>query len=254
MPSPSDESSSSRGPWALALWIVFGLIFFIGFVLLGTWQVHRLGWKRELIQRVDSRVHASPEPAPTPAQWPAVTAERDEYRHVTLQGTYLYDKQVQVWTSTDYGSGFWLMTPLREADGGIVFVNRGFAPVDACKPLPCQPGSKGQIEVTGLLRLPETPGLLRHNDPAADRWYVRDLAAMAQARQLGQVAPFFVDADAAPGSDTLAARQHPSWPLGGLTVVSFRNNHLSYAITWFALALMTVFGVGYVIRDSRRKH
>ena len=31
--------------------------------------------------------------------------------------------------------------------------------------------------------------------------------------------------------------RHPGgWPKGGQTVVAFRNQHLSYAITWFGLA------------------
>jgi len=34
------------------------------------------------------------------------------------------------------------------------------------------------------------------------------------------------------------ARANPGgWPLGGQTRVVFRNEHLQYAITWFALAI-----------------
>jgi len=44
------------------------------------------------------------------------------------------------------------------------------------------------------------------------------------------VAPFFIDADATPNPGGL--------PVGGLTVISFPNNHLVYALTWFTLALM----------------
>lgn len=43
------------------------------------------------------------------------------------------------------------------------------------------------------------------------------------------VAPYFVDADVPPDVTT--------WPRGGLTVVTFRNAHLQYALTWFAPAL-----------------
>ena len=39
-------------------------------------------------------------------------------------------------------------------------------------------------------------GFLRSNDPAHDRWYSRDVAAIAAARGLHDVTPFFVDADA----------------------------------------------------------
>jgi surfeit locus 1 family protein len=74
-------------------------------------------------------------------------------------------------------------------------------------------------------------GFLRANDPAADRWHSRDVAAIARARNLGNVAPFFVDADASPNPG--------GYPIGGLTMVRFRNTHLVYALTWFALAALS---------------
>ncbi|MDB5653910.1 MAG: Surfeit locus 1 family protein, partial [Tardiphaga sp.] len=86
---------------------------------------------------------------------------------------------------------------------------------------------------TGLLRVSEPKGgFLRSNDPAADRWFSRDVAAIAQKRGLAEVAPYFIDAAAVPGVAV---------PVGGLTVISLPNNHLVYAITWFVLAAM----VGY---------
>ena len=41
-------------------------------------------------------------------------------------------------------------------------------------------------------------------------------------------------------------------PVGGLTVVSFPNNHLVYAITWFGLALLVIVGVFLLLRDEQR--
>lgn len=102
------------------------MLLFAGFVTLGTWQVHRLAWKRALIARVDARVHAPPVDAPGQAQWPGVTAESAEYRHVRLSGRFI-DRQTLVWTATGAGSGYWVMTPLRTDDGAVVLVNRGFA-------------------------------------------------------------------------------------------------------------------------------
>jgi surfeit locus 1 family protein len=61
----------------------------------------------------------------------------------------------------------------------------------------------------------------------------------------GAVAPYFIDEVAT--RDT-AAR----WPRPGLTVLQFPNNHLVYAITWFALAAMMAAAFGYVLLDHRR--
>jgi surfeit locus 1 family protein len=92
------------------------------------------------------------------------------------------------------------------------------------------------VAITGLLRPSEPDGrFLRTNQPQAERWYSRDVAAIADRRGLGPVAPFFIDADAAanPGG----------FPIGGMTVVSFRNAHLVYALTWFGLAALSLFGL-----------
>ncbi|MYM98609.1 SURF1 family protein, partial [Duganella vulcania] len=102
------------------------------------------------------------------------------------------------------------------------------------------------VTVTGLLRLGEAGGRLRANEPARNYWYTRDVQAIARARGLPAVAPYFVDADAAPGAP------EEGEPLGGLTVVSFVNNHLVYAVTWYALALMIVGGAAWVVREGRK--
>jgi surfeit locus 1 family protein len=91
---------------------------------------------------------------------------------------------------------------------------------------------------------------MRHNDPAKNSWYTRDVPAIAAVRGLKAVAPYFVDADATPH-----AADHPSWPEGGLTVINFPNNHLSYLITWYVLALMVLAAGIYVgLGEYRLRH
>jgi surfeit locus 1 family protein len=85
-------------------------------------------------------------------------------------------------------------------------------------------------------------GFLRSNDPTADRWFSRDVAAIAAAKTLADTAPYFIDADATTNPGGL--------PVGGMTVVSFRNSHLVYALTWFALAAMSA-GAAYAVFRRR---
>nr|WP_255543044.1 SURF1 family cytochrome oxidase biogenesis protein [Azospirillum sp. INR13] len=61
----------------------------------------------------------------------------------------------------------------------------------------------------------------------------------------GRRPPYFIDAD--------SARNPGGWPVGGLTVVSFPNSHLGYALTWFALDLMLIAAVLFVIRSELRR-
>jgi len=148
---------------ALSLLALLGLVLFVGFVALGTWQVHRLAWKTALIAHVNARVHAPPVPAPGSADWADITAASAEYRHVRLSGTYLDDRQTRVWTATDKGSGYWILTPLRRDDGSIVLVNRGFAAEGWCDLKGhCPPPPTGEVTITGLLRISVPSGLFRH--------------------------------------------------------------------------------------------
>jgi surfeit locus 1 family protein len=219
--------------------IAAAALLFAGFAALGTWQVQRLFWKLDLIDRVEQRVHAAPVEAPAGP----VSVTADEYRHVVLRGRFLHARETLVQAVTEQGPGWWLVTPLQQADGRSVLVNRGFV-TTASKAQASRPD--GEITVTGLLRLAEPGGgFLRRNDPAGNRWFSRDVQAIAAARGIGNAAPYFVDtdADAQAGPD--------AWPVGGLTVVSFHNNHLVYAFTWFALAAM-VAGAAWMLRRGGR--
>ena len=221
----------------------FALLLFAGFAALGTWQLQRRTWKLDLIARIEQRAHAPPVPAPGPQRWPSVSAATDEYLRVRVTGEFLHEHETPVQASTELGSGFWVLTPLRVADGTVVLVNRGFvAPERRERAVRITDEPNGETTVTGLLRISEPDsgllGLLRHNDAAANRWYWRDVQAIAAARGLTRTAPYFVDADATSRSE----------PVGGLTVIAFHNNHLVYAITWYALALMAAAAAWQIVR------
>ncbi|SFD25734.1 SURF1 family protein [Massilia yuzhufengensis] len=242
-----------RSAFARRVAALAALLLAVLFVGLGTWQVIRLQWKLDLIARVDARVHAAPAAPPPVARWAQVSKKSDEYRRVRVSGHYLYDYTTPVQALSELGAGFWLLTPLCTADNHIVFINRGFIPAAENKPgtyaarragaNPCAGGGE-QVTVTGLLRIAEPGGgFLRENDPAGNRWYSRDVALLAKTRGLAGVAPngapvvapFFIDAGK--GQDPVAA---PQRAVGGLTVIAFQNNHLVYALTWYALALMVL--------------
>ena len=243
-------------------WLLLALgaaVVFASFAALGTWQLQRRHWKLALIARVEQRVHAPAEPAPGPEFWPDISAETDEYRHVSVSGVWLHERRAWVQAATELGSGYWLLTPLRRADGRIVLINRGFVPAGQRAALDAQLAQARPdatpTTITGLLRLSEPGGaFLRHNDSHANRWYSRDVQAIAAARGLPGVAPYFIDADA----DAAAAGSAPRAggtlaPVGGLTVVAFHNNHLAYAATWYALALMVAWASWRVMREERQR-
>ena len=232
-----------RSRFAKTAFLVLLALLFAGFAALGAWQVQRLHWKHDLIARVDGRIHAEAVATPPRADWPSVDAASAEYRRVFVQGEFLRNRDTRVDALTELGPGFWILSPLRTESGDLVLVNRGFVPAGARDR--AAPAPAGTVRVEGLLRLDEPGGrILRGNVPAQDRWFSRDVGAIAAARGLAGAAPYFVDA--AYDADA------PEWPRGGMTVVRFRDHHLQYALTWFALALMAAYAAWRVLRGDRR--
>jgi surfeit locus 1 family protein len=228
-----NKTRSSTRAARPSLWLtVLSLIAFVILIALGIWQIERRAWKLALIDRVEQRVHAPAQPIPSPASWPTVTRADDEYRHVSVSGRFLNDRETLVQAVTEEGPGYWVLTPLQRDDGTQVLVNRGFVPSERRDASTRQSGNPdGEVAITGLLRMTEPKGgFLRNNVPQHNRWYSRDVAAISAASGLTEAAPFFIDAD--------AGSQSGQGPIGGLTVVRFPNNHLIYALTWFALAFM----------------
>jgi surfeit locus 1 family protein len=247
---PEDEHDAADRPAVAehalrgAGWLLLAAAGIAGFLALGTWQLQRRAWKLDLIQRVEARIAAPAVPAPAPGEWPRMSAARDEYRRVALEGKYLRDRETLVQATTALGMGYWVMTPLRRDDGSIVLVNRGFVPPEGRTPAARgETGAAGRVQVTGLLRMSESATWLRANDPAADRWATRDVPRIAAARALADVAPYFVDAEAS------AASASANGPVPGLTIVSFPNNHLAYALTWYAMAVMLAGATVRVMRS-----
>ena len=257
-PAAGDPAAGTASKAPRIILGILALLLIVLFAGLGTWQVYRLQWKLDLIARVNARVHAAPVAPPPAARWEGITADSDEYRRVQVAGTYLYEYTTPVQALTEQGSGYWLLTPLCTTDGHVILVNRGFIPAELgartryaprkSEGYPCATNAGGAVQLVGLLRISEKGGAFtRSNDAAANRWYSRDVASIAAARGLPSslTAPFFIDAAAGrnpPGS--------PDQPQGGLTVVSFHNSHLVYALTWYALALMVAGAWWYTTRGA----
>ena len=232
----------ARGLLWPAVMTVAGVALLIS---LGNWQMRRLAWKEGLIAAITERAHAEP--------IPIAEAERRggdvEYLRVKAAGRLLNDRELDFYAFDEQaGPGWHIVTPLRLADGSVVFVNRGFVPdelKDATKRAKGEPS--GEVEIVGLARKPETPGAFTPaNDPRKNVWYWRDISAMAAAAVPGdkaRVAPFVVDAELEP-------RPAGGWPRGGVTRLELPNRHLEYALTWYGLAaaLLGVFAAFAVTR------
>jgi len=225
---------------------VFPALFTIAIVLvcggLGLWQLQRLEWKRALIAQREAAVAAAPVAPPQTLG----DARALEFHAIVADGVFLNEKEIFLNAiGPKGGAGFDVLMPLREADGRIVFVNRGFVPTelkDPAKRAAAQPAAT--VRVAGLLRLPperKPNWFVPDNRPDRNDWFWVDLAAMAAADGLADVAPFYIEANATPNPG--------GWPKGGVTPLALPNDHLQYAITWFSLAVAAI--VIYLLSQRR---
>lgn len=230
---------TARGLLLPSLAALVALAVLVG---LGCWQLERLAWKNDLVAQVEARVHEPPIPLPGPSRWDDFDRAQDEYRPVTAHGRFDHSREVLIYTVLSdtsrpfKGPGFWVLTPLMQADGSAIIVNRGFVPDDRRAPARRSEGQvEGTVTVTGLVRFPEEANwFVPDNAPERNVWYRRDPEEIGRAKGLERVAPFTIDADATPNPGGL--------PQGGETRLAFPNKHLEYALTWFGLAA-TLVGV-----------
>lgn len=222
--------------------IVPGVFTFVGLAILislGVWQLQRKQWKEGLIAALDAQLTAAPVALPPPARWTAMDRDNSEFRRVTFTATFQNEADALLYTGKSAlrpdvkEPGYFVFTPVALPDGRRIVVNRGYVRTER------YPGRAGTEPITGYIRFPEPPSLLRSfltgNDGSRRVWTERDHLAMARAMGWGEVAPFYIDQEGpVPG---------PEFPQPGPLTVTLRNDHFGYALTWFGLAaaLLGVF-------------
>jgi surfeit locus 1 family protein len=199
---------------------------------LGAWQLKRLEWKNNELTRIEAAKNL-----PMLGNLPE-SLDGLEYRHVVLTGSYIHDKTLHmVGRPQGEGQGFYMVTPFKlDDDGRIIIVNRGFSPPN----LETKP--EGLQTLTGIIR----PARLKRmfapeNQPEKNVWFYEDISAMSQAT--GQtLTPLIVEA-----TGEVDKGVYPK-PHNG--IISLRNDHFNYAITWFSLALVGIIMFAFYQRKK----
>ena len=239
---------------------LFTLAMVAAFIGLGVWQLQRRVEKHALIEALTERLAATPVPLPPAAAWSSLNAEKDEFPRVHFRATFGAGSDVMVYSAGSAvrddvsGPGTWAFMPARLPSGEIVVVNAGFVQ-NTMQDRAQQDRAVGRLfsgdatDLTGYIRFPESAGLLTPAANAEKRlWFARDHLAMA--RTLGwdtggrTIAPFYID---------LEQPVPPSGiPKPGPLDVHLKDDHLQYAITWFALAGAVVIAFLVWLRAGRR--
>ena len=214
-------------PRALLVPGLMTLVMLATLLGLGTWQVDRMLWKRDLLAAIAAAERAPPVPlGATPPRFARVRAEG-----VFHPATALYGAEVHTLAANPTG-GARLLAVLRREGAAPVLVDRGWVPVShPAAPPPPMPAEPATVE--GYARPPDTAGPFAPADDLANRrFFTLDPTTIGPALGIPDLAPFILVALGPPGTPD-PARALPRPP----------NNHLSYAITWYglAVALLVIF-------------
>ena len=210
-------------------------------VALGTWQLQRLEWKRDLIEKLQTRSVAAAVALPGAAD----SLPDYEFQRVGARGRYRHDKELFLVSRSLRGNpGFHVLTPFELENGrGAVLVNRGWIPFEKRAVDTRAEGQlAGVVPLEGIVRLEKKPGMfVPDNDPAKNTWYAVDLDAMSNWAGLKLAPGYYVVAEKVEGPS--------DFPVGRQWRLDIRNDHLGYALTWYGLALALL--VIYIVYHRR---
>lgn len=208
---------------------------------LGTWQVQRLEWKQALIAERTAQLAAAP--IPLPAR-PMPGDPALDFHPVRVSGQFLSGEVHLAARSLRGNTGYDVIVPLRRDDGSVVLVDRGWVPPEL-KPAAKRANEQasGEVTIDGIARTRYRKGYFQpDNDVAKNVWFWIDFVAMGKALGVEPL-PLIVEAGA-------GATPPSGFPKGGQTRVDLVNNHLSYVVTWYSVAVTIV--VIYLVWHRQR--
>ncbi len=253
MTTPRPPRTASAALWRdRRLWALGFVVLLVvpAFFLLSQWQFHRLDERRAENSTITAHADATPVPVAevmTAGADPASVGPQQEWREVTATGTYeSAGDQLVRRRPLEGENGFWVVTPLRLADGTVLLVNRGWvaAGADATSSPDVPEPPRGEVTVTGRVRASQTA------DPSARDLPPGQVSALdVRAADVGgSVFPGYLELVTSdpPESGDPAVRALPLPPLD-------EGPHLSYALQWIAFAVIAVGGFVLLVRGEARR-
>lgn len=211
---------------------VLGTAFLLG---LGTWQMQRLAWKTEILNRIEARISDAPVALPA-----APDPVRDLYLPVQVAGDIGGDYIAVLASQKNIGPGYRIVAAMQLVDGRRVLIDRGFIGLEARDSV--RPAA--DVDVVGNVHWPDDmDGWTPEPDLKAGIWFGRDIPAIAA--KLGTEPVLIV-------ARSTSEDGSPVTPLP-LSTDGIPNNHLMYAITWFSLAAVWLGMTGFLLWRIRQQ-
>ncbi|MBV1866668.1 MAG: SURF1 family protein [Marinosulfonomonas sp.] len=213
--------------------LLFGLLGAAVLVWLGLWQMQRLGWKQDVLAKIEARIGATPV-----SQLPKFPdPERDQYLPIMLSGRIEQPELHVLVSRKQIGAGYRIIVPF-DVSGRRVLLDRGFVRSTDKN----APRLKADVTVTGNLLWPDDrTSSSPKNDQSKNIWFARDIDEMASVLQTEPVL-IVVQSNTGDAIDPLPVETN-----------SIPNDHLQYAITWFLLAIVWLGMTGFLLWRIKRR-
>ena len=215
------------------LFQLFVIIFVTIFCALGTWQLYRLQWKLELISEITFGLDSSPIEYSNSIE--------KNYQRVSAKGKFNFDKQIYLYSLNDNGKpGYDVITPFRTNKNENVLVNRGWIKKELKKNPIINKNIEDEQKIIGLLRKIYKPNIFKpDNDLKNNIWFSINLEDLkvTSGERFNEFVIFLEDNQA-------------KTPIPRKISIDVPNNHLKYAITWYAISISIIF---YYLYFRRKK-
>ena len=246
---------SRRDAPAAVRWTVYvsvAIVFAIACAFLSNWQFTRNAERGEQLTLIAANYDAKPVPLADVIAPGAELAPSDEWRPVTLTGTYLLDEQLLARNRVHGGTAaFEVLVPFRLDDGTVLLVDRGWEPPGESQPDPDAVPAPPEGEVTVVVRLRPGEPLPRSGKSAP----TGQVPTIHLATIAGLIGPtdgsklelsaygMMVSESPAPATQPTAVESPSEDP----------GPYLSYAVQWILFAVMGFVFIFYVIRTERTR-
>ena len=215
------------------LFQLFVIFFITLFCALGTWQLYRLQWKLELISEITFGLDSQ--------SVEYSSSIKKNYQRINAKGKFDYDKQIYLYSLNEKGKpGYDVVTPFRTNKNENVLVNRGWINKELKGNAEIDLNTSAEQKIIGLLREIYEPNMFKpDNDIKNNIWFSINLEDLKEAtgEQFNEFVIFLED-------------NQVKSPIPKKITIDVPNNHLKYAITWYAISISIIF---YYLYFRRKK-
>ena len=200
---------------------------------MGTWQLYRLQWKVEIINEIKAGLNSSP------IKYSNLV--KKNYQRVNIKGKFNFNEQIYLYSLNDKGKpGFDVITPFKTENNDNVLVNRGWISKELKGKTIINTKNNSEQKIVGFLREIYKPNIFKPaNDIENNVWFSINLKEISKVtgKRFDEFVIFLED-------------DQEKIPQPKKVSIDVPNNHLKYAITWYAISVSIIF---YYLYFRRKK-